>query len=95
MTTEQAREIGGVEYRALILLSWLLPMYVFVWLAFITVILVPYSTRASTRATITSSQPGRLRPEWWAFFATVSSYTNNGLNLLDLNMIREYSPCCF
>ncbi|KAI9745271.1 MAG: hypothetical protein M1818_001551 [Claussenomyces sp. TS43310] len=87
LTEEQEHELGGVEYRALIFLSWMLPIYTISWLTFVTVVLVPYSTRAEVASIIRSAQPGDLRPEWWAFFVTIASYTNGGLNLLNANMI--------
>lgn len=90
LTEEQEHELGGVEYRSLIVLSWMLPIYTLGWLTLVTVVMVPYSTRPSISATIKNAQPGDLDPQWWAFFVTIASYTNGGLSLLNTNMIRKF-----
>jgi len=83
----QREELGGVEYRALELLSWLLPAYILLCTALGIVILVPYSYYHSIHGTIDTSQPGNLAPGWWAAFAVTSAFTNTGLNLLNSNMV--------
>jgi hypothetical protein len=89
LSKEEEKELGGVEYRALGLLQWLLPAYSLVWLGLGWVILLPYSSRSDISTTIRSSQSGNLRSEWWAFFAILSGYSNCGLNLLNSNMMRR------
>ena len=79
---KQREELGGVEYRALELLSWLQPGYILLCSALGIVILVPYSYYHSVRGIIDTSQPGNLAPGWWAAFAVISALTNTGLNLL-------------
>jgi Trk-type K+ transport system membrane component len=83
------QELGGVEYRALKLLSWLLPAYSFSCLILTMLFLLPYSARKSISATLRNSQPGDLNPQWWAFFLSASSYSNTGLDLMDQSMIRK------
>jgi len=83
----QREELGGVEYRALELLSWLLPAYILFWTALGIVTLVPYSYYHSMRGIIDTSQPGNLLPGWWAAFVVTSAFTNSGLNLLNSNMV--------
>ncbi|KAI9691945.1 MAG: hypothetical protein M1820_009653 [Bogoriella megaspora] len=87
LTVRQEQELGGVEYRALCILTWLLPAYTLFWLFLIMVVMTPYVSETSTSNIIRTSQPGSLNPAWWSVFATVSGYTNCGLNLLDQNMI--------
>jgi Trk-type K+ transport system membrane component len=82
-------ELGGVEYRALKLLSWLLPTYSFSCISLTMLFLLPYSARRSISATIRNSQPGKPNPQWWAFFLSASAYTNTGLDLMDQSMIRK------
>ena len=85
-------ELGGVEYRALRLLGWLLPAYTFFCIVFIMLFLMTYCARKAIAATIHNSQPGELNPQWWAFFISVSGYSNTGLSLLDQSMIRKFIP---
>lgn len=60
----QRTEIGGVEYRALKLLSWLLPAYFISCFFLGVIILVPYSYHHSVASIIRTSQPGSLEPGW-------------------------------
>ncbi|KAK5936819.1 hypothetical protein PMZ80_010938 [Knufia obscura] len=87
LTREQEQEIGGVEYRALQLLTWLLPAYAMFWLLLTIVVMTPYVLHTNAGNVIRTSQPGNLNPAWWSIFASVSAYTNCGLNLLNQNMI--------
>lgn len=61
---KQKTELGGVEYRALKLLSWLLPVYIALWFLLGTVVLIPYSYYHSIATIIRDSQPGDLNPGW-------------------------------
>jgi len=87
LTYEQEAEIGGVEYRALKLMTWLLPTYALFWLSLIIVVMTPYVSYTNAGNVIRTSQPGNLNPAWWSVFASVSAYANCGLNLLNQNMI--------
>ncbi len=84
----QRDELGGVEYRALKVLSWLLPLYTLGWLAAVVIALTPYSMVAIPNE-IRNAQYPPTNPTWWAVFASLSGYTNTGLNLLNSNMIRR------
>ncbi|KAF2083681.1 TrkH-domain-containing protein, partial [Saccharata proteae CBS 121410] len=87
LTAHERTELGGVEYRALKALLWLLVIYQVFWLALGTVFLVPYAYRRSVTEILHSSQPGNLNPGWWGFFATVTSFANGGINVLNSNFI--------
>lgn len=78
-----------MEYRALGVLMWMLPVYTLSWLTLAMVILVPWSYKASVADIVRYQQPGDLNPGWWASFLVVSGYGNCGLSLLDQNMIRK------
>jgi hypothetical protein len=80
-------ELGGVEYRALQALLFILIGYQIFWYTMGTVFLVPYAYRSTTKAILRDAQPGGLNPGWWAFFATVTEFANGGLNILNANFI--------
>lgn len=80
-------ELGGVEYRALQALLFILVGYQIFWYTMGTIFLVPYAYRSSTRAILHDAQPGGVNPGWWAFFATVTEFANGGLNILNANFI--------
>ena len=87
LTSAQEAELGGVEYRALVLLTWLLPCYALFWIVLVWVILTPYAAHSHIADIVRDAQPGSLDPSWWAIFTTVSSYTNCGLTLLNQSFI--------
>ena len=60
----EREELGGVEYRALGVLMWLVPAYILFCLALPLVILIPYSYKGDVAAIIRTSQPGDLEPGW-------------------------------
>lgn len=80
-------ELGGVEYRALQALLFILVGYQIFWYTMGTIFLVPYAYRSSTKAILRNAQPGGVNPGWWAFFATVTEFANGGLNILNANFI--------
>lgn len=87
LSEHERAELGGVEYRALELLLALLIAYQVFWYALGALFLVPYAYRDSIAAILHASQPGDLKPGWWGFFATVTSFSNGGLNVLNANYI--------
>ncbi|KAG9198994.1 hypothetical protein G6514_009179 [Epicoccum nigrum] len=80
-------ELGGVEYRALQALLFILIGYQLFWYLFGIAFLVPYAYRSRTQDILRESQPGGLNLGWWAFFSTVTEFSNGGLNVLNANFI--------
>lgn len=80
-------ELGGVEYRALQALLYILIGYQLFWYTLGTVFLVPYAYCTKTRDILKEAQPGGLNPGWWAFFSTVTEFANGGLNVLNANFV--------
>jgi potassium uptake Trk family protein len=80
-------ELGGVEYRALQALLYILVGYQIFWYTIGTLFLVPYAYRSNIKAILHNAQPGNLNPGWWAFFAAVTEFANGGLNLLNANFV--------
>ncbi|KAF2441182.1 potassium transport protein-like protein 1 [Karstenula rhodostoma CBS 690.94] len=78
-------ELGGVEYRALQALLFILIGYQLFWYIFGISFLMPYAYHSNTRDILRAAQPGGLNPGWWAFFSTVTEFTNGGLNVLNAN----------
>ncbi|MCJ1437442.1 hypothetical protein MMC27_006829 [Xylographa pallens] len=87
LSEAEREELGGVEYRALSLLLWLLPAYSIFWLALPMVILIPYSYVQSVQTILQGSQPGNLSSGWWATSVVISAFGNCGLDVLNENMI--------
>lgn len=81
--TEKERErLGGHEYRAVVLLSWLVPAYFILWQLLGCLgcaAWVAYNRPATARE-------NGLNPWWVGAFNAVSAFNNSGMSLLDANM---------
>ncbi|RDI83099.1 hypothetical protein Vi05172_g7016 [Venturia inaequalis] len=87
LSEDERSELGGVEYRALGILLWVLIAYQVTWLLVGTVFLVPYCYRQVVVHVLHSAQSGHVNPGWYAFFVVISGFCNGGLNLLNANFI--------
>ncbi|KAF1837118.1 potassium transport protein 1 [Decorospora gaudefroyi] len=86
--SEQDRmELGGVEYRALQALLVILIGYQIFWYLVGIILILPYAYRSNIKALLSQVQPGGVRPASWAIFATVTEFTNGGLNIVNANFI--------
>ncbi|KAI1473418.1 TrkH-domain-containing protein [Daldinia eschscholtzii] len=83
LTSEEREELGGTEYRALKLLSVIVPLYFFLW---------QFLGCISLGAWIAHNLPGpalenAISPWWNGIFNGVSAFNNSGMSVLDANMI--------
>ncbi|KAI0827486.1 TrkH-domain-containing protein [Hypoxylon sp. FL0890] len=83
LTSEERDELGGTEYRALKLLSILVPLYFFSW---------QFLGCISLGAWIANNLPqpaldNGISPWWNGIFNGVSAFNNSGMSVLDANMI--------
>ena len=87
LNERQREHLGGVEYRALNLILFLIIAYQLIWIALGVVFLVPYAYRQAVVQILHTSQAGNLSPGWWAYFSVITSFANGGLNVLNSNFI--------
>ncbi|TGJ82781.1 hypothetical protein E0Z10_g5961 [Xylaria hypoxylon] len=83
LTSEEREKLGGTEYRALRLLSVIVPVYFVSWQVLGSL---------SLGAWIANNQPqpaldNAISPWWNGIFNGVSAFNNSGMSVLDLNMI--------
>ncbi|KAI0107291.1 TrkH-domain-containing protein [Hypoxylon sp. NC0597] len=83
LTSEERDELGGTEYRALKLLSIVVPLYFFLW---------QFLGCISLGAWIANNLPqpaldNGISPWWNGIFNGVSAFNNSGMSVLDANMI--------
>ncbi|GAA5966622.1 hypothetical protein JCM3765_005679 [Sporobolomyces pararoseus] len=88
LTTEQAEDLGGVEYRAL---SLLLKIVVGYWLLLqligVTTI-APWMTYSKTYRPVFEPAGSRpINPTWFSFFLCISAFGNNGMSIVDNSMV--------
>ncbi|KAJ7188712.1 cation transport protein-domain-containing protein [Mycena filopes] len=99
LTREQQDELGGVEYRALKSLLWIVAGYhIGVQLIAFTVI-APYIAQSKWRQDfLPPMQHKTLSTTWFSLFQAVSAYTNTGMSLVDQSMVpfqRAYPMIIF
>ena len=85
LTSEQQQELGGVEYRALGLLKWLIPIYWLTLFSLATVLTLPYlcsAAGAQYRAEL-KHQGKAPRVAWFWIFNVLSALANTGMSLYD------------
>lgn len=83
LTEEDREKLGGYEYRAMRLLSWLVPTYYVLFQLFGCIGLATYV--AMNRPTV--ARKNGLNPWWVGAFNAVSAFNNSGMSLLDANMV--------
>lgn len=83
LTHEEREQVGGVEYRAISLLSWVVPIY-FISFHFLGCLGMG-AWMAYNAAEIT--EMNGINPWWNGAFNAVSAFNNSGMSLIDANMI--------
>ncbi|CAG8981274.1 hypothetical protein HYALB_00003872 [Hymenoscyphus albidus] len=83
LTKEEREHLGGVEYRAITLLAYVIPMYWALWQALGCVGLGAYM--AHNKADVIGING--VNPWWLGIFNGASAFNNSGMSLLDANMI--------
>ncbi|KAG1737883.1 cation transport protein-domain-containing protein [Suillus paluster] len=87
-TNEQLEELGGIEYRALNALLWLVPSYHIAVQLVSFVVIAPYMSMPKWASDF--EPPALFRKitvPWFSLFQVVSAYTNTGTSLVDQSMV--------
>ncbi|KAG2366187.1 cation transport protein-domain-containing protein [Suillus spraguei] len=87
-TNEQLEELGGVEYRALNALLWLVASYHIAIQLISFVVIAPYMSLPKWASNF--EPPAQFRTitvPWFSLFQVVSAYTNTGTSLVDQSMV--------
>ncbi|KAF8608135.1 TrkH-domain-containing protein [Ceratobasidium sp. AG-I] len=87
LSQEEQEELGGVEYRALGALLWIIAGYHIGTQLLAFVIIAPYSTMGKWAPVFSEQQHRFVPPVWFAAFQCVSAYTNTGMSLVDQSMV--------
>ncbi|KAF5357330.1 hypothetical protein D9758_005883 [Tetrapyrgos nigripes] len=88
LSSEQIEELGGVEYRALNALLWIVAGYHIGVQLVSYVVIAPYiSTNRWKDDFVPPALHKKVASPWFALFQVVSSYTNTGMSLVDTSMV--------
>ncbi|EKM53378.1 uncharacterized protein PHACADRAFT_211077 [Phanerochaete carnosa HHB-10118-sp] len=88
LTRDQIEELGGVEYRALTALLWIVGGYHILSQLLAFTVIAPYMSLSRWHSDFVP--PAEHRPvssTWFSLFQVVSSYTNTGMSLVDQSMV--------
>ncbi|MCJ1434493.1 hypothetical protein MMC27_003862 [Xylographa pallens] len=83
LTAAERERLGGVEYRAILLLEIIVPIYFVFWQLLGCVGLGAWMALNAADITLQNG----LNPWWVGAFNAVSAFNNSGLSLLDANMV--------
>ncbi|EGO00821.1 hypothetical protein SERLA73DRAFT_105229 [Serpula lacrymans var. lacrymans S7.3] len=88
LTNEQLEELGGVEYRALNALLWLVAGYHLGSQLISFIVIAPYISRSEWKSDFVPPQLFKpVSQAWFSIFQVVSAYTNTGTSLVDQSMV--------
>ncbi|KAF8576740.1 TrkH-domain-containing protein [Ramaria rubella] len=87
LSDEELEEIGGVEYRALRLLSYLVAFYFVGTQLFSFLLIAPWLSSTHGYDEVFAAQPRLVQKTWFSLFQVMGSYTGGGLSLVDLGMV--------
>ncbi|KAK0186193.1 potassium transporter [Armillaria mellea] len=87
LTNGQLEMIGGAEYCALKVLSYLVPMYFVVTQIITYLIFSPWLSITSRYDNVFEAQPRLVKKPWFSLFQVMAAYTGGGLSLVDLGML--------
>jgi hypothetical protein len=74
--------LGGTEYKAIVFLSWLVPIYFILWQLLGCLACGAYVNNYYASTT----EKNGINPFWTGAFNAVSAFNNSGMSLLDANM---------
>ncbi|RDW75915.1 hypothetical protein BP5796_06736 [Coleophoma crateriformis] len=83
LSYKEREHLGGVEYRAISLLAWIVPVYFTLWQLISCLSLGAYMAYKKPNVSLSNG----INPWWLGAFNAVSAFNNSGMSLLDLNMI--------
>ncbi|KAK0229339.1 potassium transporter [Armillaria nabsnona] len=87
LTNGQLEIIGGAEYRALRVLSYLVPTYFVVTQIITYLIFAPWLSISSRYDNVFEAQPRLVKKPWFSLFQVMAAYTGGGLSLVDVGML--------
>ncbi|KAG5637728.1 hypothetical protein H0H81_003438 [Sphagnurus paluster] len=88
LSQSELDELGGVEYRALNALLWIVGGYHIITQLITFIVIAPYISMPKWHENFVP--PDEIRPQstvWFSMFQSVSAYTNTGMSLVDHSMV--------
>lgn len=86
LSRAEREHLGGVEYRAISFLAWLVPLYFILWQLLGGIGLGAYMAYNKSNVALENG----INPWWLGVFNAISAFNNSGMSLLDLNVVRTF-----
>ncbi|KAL3418100.1 cation transporter [Phlyctema vagabunda] len=83
LSQKERDHLGGVEYRAISMLAYIVPVYFVLWQLIGCLGMGAYMAYNKPNVALSNG----INPWWLGAFNSVSAFNNSGMSLLDLNMI--------
>lgn len=83
LSRNEREHLGGVEYRAISFLAWLVPAYFILWQVLGGIGLGAYMAYNKSNVALENG----INPWWLGLFNAISAFNNSGMSLLDSNMV--------
>ncbi|KAF8320327.1 TrkH-domain-containing protein [Clavulina sp. PMI_390] len=83
---EELEELGGVEYRALSILLWIVPLYLIGIQLIAFIVIAPYMALGRWQSTFANDNVRPVNSTWYSAFVIMSAFTNAGMSLVDTSM---------
>ncbi|KAI9442969.1 TrkH-domain-containing protein [Lactarius indigo] len=88
LSDDDYEELGGVEYRALSTLLWIVSGYYFGTLLISIAVVAPYMSMSKWKDNFRPPNQHRvINPVWFSAFQVVGAWANTGFSLVDQNLI--------
>jgi hypothetical protein len=87
LTSSEIEEIGGVEYRALVALAWIVAAYFVFANALSMLLIAPYLASTEKYSAVFTGQVRPVPRAWFVAFQSISLYSGGGLSLSDTGMV--------
>ncbi|KAI0299527.1 cation transport protein-domain-containing protein [Russula brevipes] len=88
LSDDDYEELGGVEYRALTVLLWIVSGYYILTLLIPFAVLAPYMSMSKWKGNFqTPNQHRVINPIWYSAFQIVGAWSNTGFSLVDQNLV--------
>ncbi|KAA1472120.1 hypothetical protein DENSPDRAFT_161945 [Dentipellis sp. KUC8613] len=88
LTDDDCEELGGIEYRALTALLWIVPLFVFGSMLIPFAVIAPYMSISRWKSNFLPPQQHRvIDPVWYSAFEVMGAWANTGMSLVDQNLV--------
>ncbi|KAI0265615.1 cation transport protein-domain-containing protein [Gloeopeniophorella convolvens] len=88
LSDDDYEELGGLEYRALVVLLWIVSIYFAVTILIPFAVIAPYMSISRWKEIFRPPNQHRvIDPVWYSLFQIIGAWANTGMSLVDQNLV--------